>query len=70
MNAKVMAYYESLARGGIGLLIVESPTIDWPAGARWRARYRIDDDKYVPGLSALPKMIHSYGCPIFYADQP
>lgn len=65
MNAKVMAFYESLARGGIGLLIVESPTIDWPSGARWRARYRIDDDKYVNGLSALPKMIHSYGCPTF-----
>ncbi len=65
MNGKVMAYYESLARGGIGLLIVESPTIDYPSGARWRARYRIDDDKFVPGLSALPKMIHSYGCPTF-----
>ena len=65
MNGKVMAYYESLARGGVGLLIVESPTIDWPAGARWRARYRIDDDKYIPGLSALPKMIHSYNCPTF-----
>jgi 2,4-dienoyl-CoA reductase (NADPH2) len=65
MNPKVMSYYESLARGGVGLLIVESPTVDWPAGARWRARYRIDDDKYVEGLSALPKMIHSYGCPTF-----
>ena len=65
MNPKVMAYYESLARGGVGLLIVESPTVDWPAGARWRARYRIDDDKYVEGLSALTKMIHSYGCPTF-----
>jgi len=65
MNARVMSYYESLARGGVGLLIVESPTIDYPSGARWRARYRIDDDKYVAGLSALPKMIHSYGCPTF-----
>jgi 2,4-dienoyl-CoA reductase (NADPH2) len=65
MNPKVMSYYESLARGGVGLLIVESPTVDWPAGARWHARYRIDDDKYVEGLSALPKMIHSYGCPTF-----
>jgi 2,4-dienoyl-CoA reductase (NADPH2) len=65
MNGKVLAYYESLARGGVGLLIVESPTIDYPAGARWRARYRIDDDKYVPGLSELPKIIHKYGCPTF-----
>ena len=65
MNPAVLAFYESLARGGVGLLIVESPTIDWPSGARWRARYRIDDDKYVPGLSALPTLIHSYGCPTF-----
>jgi len=65
MNGKVLAFYESLARGGVGLLIVESPTIDYPAGARWRARYRIDDDKYLPGLSELPKLIHKYGCPTF-----
>jgi 2,4-dienoyl-CoA reductase (NADPH2) len=65
MNGKVLAYYEALARGGVGLLIVESPTIDYPAGARWRGRYRIDDDKYLPGLSELPKLIHKYGCPTF-----
>jgi 2,4-dienoyl-CoA reductase (NADPH2) len=65
MNGKVLAFYEALARGGVGLLIVESPTIDYPAGARWRARYRIDDDKYLPGLSELPKLIHKYGCPTF-----
>ncbi|MCJ7605278.1 MAG: FAD-dependent oxidoreductase [Dehalococcoidales bacterium] len=65
MNDAVLAYYESLARGGVGLLIVESPTIDYPRGARWRARYRIDDDKYVKGLSELPKIIHKHGCPTF-----
>jgi 2,4-dienoyl-CoA reductase (NADPH2) len=65
MNASVLAYYESLARGGVGLLIVESPTIDYPAGARWRPRYRIDDDKYIQGLSELVQVIHKYGCPTF-----
>jgi 2,4-dienoyl-CoA reductase (NADPH2) len=65
MNKTILAYYESLARGGVGLLIVESPTIDYPAGARWRQRYRIDDDKYIAGLSELPKIIHQYGCPTF-----
>ena len=65
MNKTILAYYESLARGGVGLLIVESPTIDYPAGARWRQRYRIDDDKYIKGLSELPKIIHKYGCPTF-----
>jgi 2,4-dienoyl-CoA reductase (NADPH2) len=65
MNKAILAYYESLARGGVGLLIVESPTIDYPAGARWRARYRIDDDKYIEGLSELPRLIHQYACPTF-----
>ena len=40
-------------RGGVGLLIVESPTIDYPRGVRWKERYRIDDDKYIQGLSEL-----------------
>jgi 2,4-dienoyl-CoA reductase (NADPH2) len=65
MNKAILAYYESLARGGVGLLIVESPTIDYPAGARWRARYRIDNDKYIKGLSELTEVIHKYGCPTF-----
>jgi 2,4-dienoyl-CoA reductase (NADPH2) len=65
MNDAVLNYYESMARGGVGLLIVESPTVDYPRGARWRPRYRIDDDKYIKGLSALPEIIHKHGCPTF-----
>jgi 2,4-dienoyl-CoA reductase (NADPH2) len=65
MNAAILAYYESLARGGVGLLIVESPTIDYPLGARWQQRYRIDDDRYIKGLSELVQVIHKYGCPAF-----
>ncbi len=65
MNGSVLAFYESLARGGVGLLIVESPTIDYPAGARWRQRYRIDDDRYIKGLSELTDIIHRYDCPTF-----
>ena len=65
MNGAVLAFYESLARGGVGLLIVESPTIDYPSGARWRPRYRIDDDKYIKGLSELVKIIHKHNCPTF-----
>ncbi len=65
MNATVNAFYEAMARGGVGLLIVESPTIDYPLGARWRERYRIDDDKYIKGLSELVQVIHKHGCPTF-----
>jgi 2,4-dienoyl-CoA reductase-like NADH-dependent reductase (Old Yellow Enzyme family) len=65
MSEKAKAYYEALAKGGIGLLIVESPTIDYPLGARWRERYRMDDDKYIKGMSELVQVIHKHGCPTF-----
>ncbi len=65
MNKEMLAYYESLARGGVGLLIVESPTIDYPKGARWPERYRIDQDRYIEGLAELVTIIHKHKCPAF-----
>ncbi len=65
MNKEMLAFYESLARGGVGLLIVESPTIDYPKGARWPERYRIDEDRYIEGLAELVAVIHKHKCPAF-----
>jgi len=65
MNKTMLAYYEAIARGGVGLLIVESPTIDYPASSRWRQIYRLDDDRYTEGLSELVEVIHRHGCPTF-----
>lgn len=65
MNEITLAFYEAVARGGVGLLVVESPTIDYPVGARWKPRYRIDDDKYIIGMSELVQVIHKHGCPTF-----
>ena len=65
MRPEVLAFYERLARGGTGLVIVESPTVDYPAGARWRMRYRIDDDRFIEGLKELVDVIHKHGCPTF-----
>jgi 2,4-dienoyl-CoA reductase (NADPH2) len=65
MNDKVKWFYESIARGGIGLLIIESPVIDYPIGARRMNRLRCDDDKYISGLRELTQIIHKYNCPTF-----
>jgi 2,4-dienoyl-CoA reductase (NADPH2) len=59
------AYYEGLARGGAGLLIVEAPTVDYPMGCRWKERYRFDDDKYIQGMSELVRVIKEHNCPTF-----
>ena len=65
MNNIMKAFYEAIAKGGVGLLILEAPTVDYPLGARWRERYRIDDDKYIKGLSEMTELIHKQRCPIF-----
>jgi 2,4-dienoyl-CoA reductase (NADPH2) len=65
MGEDVLAYYERLAKGGVGLLIVEAATVDYPWGARHRSRYRIDDDKYIEGWKELAEVIHRHGCPTF-----
>ncbi len=65
MNGKVLSFYEALARGGVGLIIVESPIVDFPIGGRWRRRYRLDDDRFIDGMAQLVKVIHDNGCPTF-----
>jgi 2,4-dienoyl-CoA reductase (NADPH2) len=65
VNDRVKSYYEAIARGGIGLLIVESPVSDYPRGTRRKKRMRVDDDKYIPGLRELTDVIHKHGCPTF-----
>jgi len=65
MNKTILAYYEAIARGGVGLLIVESPTIDYPSSSRWKQIYRLDEDKYIEGMSELVEVIHKHGCPTF-----
>ena len=65
MREEVKAFYERFAMGGVGLLIVEAVTVDYPWGARYRNRYRIDDDRFLPGLRELAEVIHRHGCPTF-----
>lgn len=63
MREEVKAYYEHMARGGVGLIVVEAPVIDYPMGTRRRARYRMDDDKYINGMKDLVDVIHRHNCP-------
>ena len=65
MNDNTLGFYEALAKGGVGIISVEAPTVDYPQGCRWHHRYRMDDDKYIPGMQQLVDLIHSHGCPTF-----
>ena len=62
---KHKAFYEALARGGVGLLIVESAAYDYPLGASEQGKLRMDDDKFIAGYREVTQLIHKYGCPTF-----
>ncbi len=65
MNDNTLGFYEALAKGGVGIISVEAPTLDYPQGCRWHHRYRMDDDRYIPGMRQLVDLIHGHGCPTF-----
>jgi 2,4-dienoyl-CoA reductase (NADPH2) len=71
---RMVAFYERLAKGGIGFLVVESCGVEYPMGIQ-HVHYRedgsyegvqlhFDDDKYIPGFKKLTDAVHKHGCPI------
>jgi 2,4-dienoyl-CoA reductase (NADPH2) len=61
MNDRNIAFYETLAKGGVGLIIATSgPLIDGDVPG-----FRIDRDEYISGFSKLADAIHQHGCPAF-----
>lgn len=54
-------YYAARARGGTGLINIESTVIDYPIGLAIAHLPSIHDDKCIPGLSRLTEEIHKYG---------
>ncbi len=64
-SSMLIDFYETLAKGGVGMIIVESTCVDYPIGGRGPNRLRIDQDAFIPSLARLAEAIHSHGCPTF-----
>jgi 2,4-dienoyl-CoA reductase (NADPH2) len=52
--------HETFAKGGVGLIIMESPKIE--QGGKG---YRLDNDKHVKAMLEVTHLIHKHGCPVF-----
>ena len=61
---QLIAYYEERARGGIGLIILETSAVTWPAGASMPNMIGFSKDEFIPSLQSLTKRIHQYGSKI------
>lgn len=55
-----VAFYEARAAGGVGLITVEMSSPE-AAGRHRRYELGIANDDFIPGLTRLTDMIHSYG---------
>ena len=60
VTEKAKWLYDAYARGGVGLIIMESPSIE--KGGRG---FRLDSDKGIMAMSEVTKIIHSHHCPVF-----
>ncbi|MFB0521409.1 MAG: FAD-dependent oxidoreductase, partial [Desulfatiglandales bacterium] len=60
VTERVKNYYEARARGGAALIIVEATYIHLRGWAHAN-QLSISDDKYIPGLSGLVRVIHQHG---------
>ena len=59
---RMIAYYERLARGGVGFLVVESCGVEYPLGIQHvhyqpdgsyqGVQLHFDDDRFIPGFAA------------------
>lgn len=62
VTQRALGFYESIARGGVGALIVEHAYVDFPLGVRG-IQFSAADDKFIPDLTEIAKVIHKHGCP-------
>ena len=54
VGEQAKAYYETMAKGGVGLLIVESCGVEYPLGIHhFPVQFHLDDDKYIPSYTEL-----------------
>jgi len=65
-SERMNAFYGSLAKGGVGLIIVENCGVEWPRGTHSvKTGLRFHDDHCIPYHSKLAEEVHRHDCPIF-----
>jgi 2,4-dienoyl-CoA reductase (NADPH2) len=52
--------YDAYARGGVGLIIMESPRIE-----KGGKGFRLDEEKSIQAMAEVTRIIHSHSCPVF-----
>lgn len=64
LTPRMVEYYTERARGGVGLIIVEAATVDYPRGRSMKCQLTIDNEYDVPRWIELADKVHSFGTKI------
>lgn len=57
----LIAYYEARARGGVGLIMLETSSVAWPAGTSMPRMVGVSGEAHLPGLEAFAERMHRHG---------
>ncbi len=57
MNKRTLAYYEAIARGGVGLIIQEITHVDGKESKSEHVCISVHHDKMIPGLSRIAEAV-------------
>ncbi len=61
----VIAHYVERAKGGVGLLILETSAVAWPIGATSVHQPALSEDRFITGLARLADAVHAHGAKMF-----
>jgi 2,4-dienoyl-CoA reductase (NADPH2) len=74
VGPRMIAYYERLAKGGVGFIVVESSGVEYPLAIQhvhYRAdgsfegvQLHLDEDKFISSFRRLTDVVHKHGCPV------
>ena len=63
---RIVGFYETLAKGGVGLVTVESTGVDFPTGIHHPSvQLHLEDDSYIEGYRQIADAVHAQNCPLF-----
>ena len=64
VTKRFIDHYVERAKGGVGLVIIESTPIEWPVAKTVPIPSRVDNDKFIAGLNELAEAVHLAGAKI------
>ena len=63
---RIIGFYETLAKGGVGLVTVESTGVEFPTGTHHPSvQLHLENDSYIPGYKKLTDAVHKHNRPVF-----